>query len=165
MEQFSVNEIISRHGKQRENLMPILQEIVSCQQFLTDQDMVHVANCLQISAAEVYGTASFYSFLPVQKRGKYVIRLCKSIIAKMKGSDEVLNAISEQLGIKPGETTNDGIFSLELVNDIGWSDQEPAMMINDKVYTCLNPEKVSKIISEYLESSHNTITGYNYINN
>jgi NADH:ubiquinone oxidoreductase subunit E len=165
MEQFSVNEIISRHGKQRENLMPILQEIVSCQQFLTDRDMVHVANCLQISAAEVYGTASFYSFLPVQKRGKYVIRLCKSIIAKMKGSDEVLNAISEQLGIKPGETTNDGIFSLELVNDIGWSDQEPAMMINDKVYTCLSPEKVSKIISVYLESSHNTITEYNYINN
>lgn len=165
MEQFSVNEIISRHGKERESLMPILQEIVSCQQFLTDQDMVHVANCLQISVAEVYGTASFYSFLPTQKRGKYVIRLCKSIIAKMKGSDEVLNAISEQLGIKPGETTNDGMFSLELVNDIGWSDQEPAMMVNDKVYTRINPEKVSRIISEYLESSQNTITGFNYINN
>ncbi len=165
MEQIIIKEIIGKHGRSKDNLLPILQEIVQQQNYLTEQDMIKVANELEISAAEVYGTASFYTFLPTQKRGRYVIKLCKSIIAKMKGFDEVLVAITEQLGIQAGETTFDGRFSLELVNDIGWSDQEPSMLINDKAYTNLTPTKVSAIISDYLRAEGNKPFVKPYLNN
>ncbi|MCK9449070.1 MAG: NAD(P)H-dependent oxidoreductase subunit E [Bacteroidales bacterium] len=153
MEKTVLEEIIYRQGAQRDRLLPILQDVVEQQNFLTEGDMLHIANLLQMSAAEVYGTASFYSFLPLNRKGKYMIRLCKSIIAKMKGSDQVLAAITDQLGIKPGETTADGVFSLELVNDIGWSDREPAMLINDKVFTDLDPVKVTHILTNYLKQA------------
>ncbi|MDA3943552.1 MAG: NAD(P)H-dependent oxidoreductase subunit E [Bacteroidetes bacterium] len=161
MEEFALTKIVNHHGTEREKLMPILQEIVEKQHYLSDDDMVKVANALQLSAAEVYGTASFYSFLPTQKRGIYVIRICKSIIARMKGSQEVLQAISDQLNLKPGETTADELFSLEEVNDIGWSDHEPAMLINDKVYTDLTPEKATRIISKYLEQASQSKLSFN----
>lgn len=165
MEPFILHELISRHGTDREKLMPILQEIAEVQHYLTETDMIQVANALSLSAAEVYGTASFYSFLPIHSKGRYAIRLCKSIIAKMKGSEAIQQAITQQLGIKPGETTRDGMFSLELVNDIGWSDQEPSMLINEKAYTLLTPEKVRQVINKLLQQAQIGTLQANYTQN
>jgi NADH:ubiquinone oxidoreductase subunit E len=74
-----VKELSDKHGRERESLMPILQDIVQKHNYLTDEAMVEVAKELDISAAEVYGTASFYTFLDTKARGKYVIRICKTI--------------------------------------------------------------------------------------
>ncbi len=144
-----VKTFADKYGRKRESLMPIMQAIVEKQNYLSEEAMNEIASQLDISSAQVFGTASFYSFLDTEPRGKYVIRVCKSIIAEMKGKKEIIKTLENNLKIKVGQTTPDNMFSLLETNDIGWSDQEPSMLINDTPYTNLTPEKVNSIINEY----------------
>jgi NADH-quinone oxidoreductase subunit E len=146
-----VKELSDKHGRVRESLMPILQEIVQKHNYLTDEAMVEVARELDISAAEVYGTASFYTFLDTQIKGKFVIRVCKTITCSMKGKSDIIQTLEEMLKIKVGETTPDNQFSLVETNCIGWCHKAPAILINDMPYTELNSEKVSEIIKDYMQ--------------
>ncbi len=145
-----VKELSDKHGRARESLMPILQAIVQKHNYLTDEAMVEVARELDISAAEVYGTASFYTFLDTQVKGKYVIRVCKTITCSMKGKSDIIHTLEEILKIKVGETTTDKQFSLIETNCIGWCHKAPAILINELPYTELTPEKVSEIIKDYM---------------
>lgn len=146
-----VKELTDKYGRARESLMPILQGVVEQHNYLTDEAMVEIARELDISAAEVYGTASFYTFLDTQPRGKYVIRVCKTITCSMKGKGEIIQTLEDMLKIKVGETTSDKQFSLLETNCIGWCHKGPAMLINEIPYTELTPEKVVEIIKEYME--------------
>jgi len=145
-----VKELSDKHGRERSSLMPILQGIVEKHNYLTDEAMVEVAKELDISAAEVYGTASFYTFLDTSVRGKYVIRVCKTITCSMKGKNDILHTLEDMLKIKVGETTSDKQFSLIETNCIGWCHKAPAILINDMPYTELSPEKVVEIIKDYM---------------
>ena len=145
-----VKELANKHGRARESLIPILQDLVVQNRFLSRQDMVDVARELDISAADVYGTATFYTFLDTEVRGKYIIRICKTISCAMKGKNNILGTIEDMLKIKLGETSPDRKFSLLETNCIGWCHKAPAMLINDTPYTELSPEKVSEILSEYI---------------
>ncbi len=145
-----VKELSDKHGRRRDSLMPILQGIVERYNYLTDEAMVEVAKELDISAAEVYGTASFYTFLDTREMGKYVIRVCKTITCSMKGKNDILHVIEDMLKIKVGETTSDKMFSLIETNCIGWCHKAPAILINEIPYTELTPEKVSEIIKGYI---------------
>jgi NADH:ubiquinone oxidoreductase subunit E len=113
--------------------------------------MVEVAKELDISAAEVYGTASFYTFLDTSVRGKYVIRVCKTITCSMKGKIDIIQTIEDMLKIKVGETTSDKMFSLIETNCIGWCHKAPAILINEIPYTDLTPEKVVALIKDYMQ--------------
>jgi NADH-quinone oxidoreductase subunit E len=146
-----VKELSNKHGRARESLMPILQGIVERYNYLTDEAMVEVAKELDISAAEVYGTASFYTFLDTQVRGKYVIRICKTITCSMKGKSEIIQILEDMLKIRVGETTSDRQFSLIETNCIGWCHKAPAILINEIPYTELTPEKVVEIIKGYMQ--------------
>ena len=146
-----VRELANKHGRSRESLMPILQDLVVHNRFLSKQDMIDVARELDISAADVFGTATFYSFLDTEVRGKYVIRICKTISCAMKGKNEILGTIEEILKVKMGETTPDRKFSLLEANCIGWCHKAPAMLINDTPYTELTPMKVTEILREYIK--------------
>lgn len=147
-----VQSLVRKYGARRENILPILQDIVEKNHYLTEKSMRELAKALDISAAEVYGTASFYSFLDTQPRGENVIRICKTITCYMKGKDDIIKAIEERLNIKLGETTSDGKFSFLAANCIGWCHEGPAMLINNKVYTKLTPKKVVQIINEYYDN-------------
>ncbi|HCC70234.1 MAG TPA: NADH-quinone oxidoreductase subunit NuoE [Bacteroidales bacterium] len=146
-----VKDLVKKYGRRRDSLMPILQGIVEKHNFLTDDAMVEVATELDISAAEVYGTASFYSFLDTEPRGKYVIRVCKTITCSMKGKHEIIEALEDMLKIKVGETTSNGMFTLLETNCMGWCHKAPAMLINDTPYTELTRGKIIKVIKEYME--------------
>ncbi len=146
----TIKTLVKKHGKKRESLLPVLQGIIKQENFLSEYAMVLVATELDISAAEVYGTASFYSFMNHKKGGKYIIRICKTITCSMKGKIQVLQAIEDMLKIKVGDTTPDGLFTLLETNCLGWCHKAPAMLINDEVYTSLTPERVREILSEYL---------------
>lgn len=146
-----IKELSDKHGRARESLMPILQAIVQKHNYLTDEAMVEVARELDISAAEVYGTASFYTFLDTQVKGKYVIRVCKTITCSMKGKSDIIQTLEDILKIKVGETTADQQFSLVETNCIGWCHKAPAILINEMPYTELTPEKVSEIIKDYMK--------------
>ena len=146
-----VRELTDKHGRTRQSLIPILQDIVARHNYLTDEVMVEVARELDISAAEVYGTASFYTFLDTKVRGKYVIRVCKTITCSMKGKGEIIQTIEDMLKIRVGETTSDKMFSLIETNCIGWCHKAPAILINEMPYTELTTEKVVEIIKGYMK--------------
>jgi len=146
-----VKELSDKHGRERESLMPILQDIVQKHNYLTDEAMVEVARELDISAADVYGTASFYTFLDTQVKGKYVIRVCKTITCSMKGKSDIIHTLEDMLKIKVGETTPDKQFSLIETNCIGWCHKAPAILINEMPYTELTSEKVTEIIKDYMQ--------------
>jgi NADH-quinone oxidoreductase subunit E len=146
-----VKDLSDKHGRRRDSLMPILQGIVEKHSYLTDEAMVAVASELDISAAEVYGTASFYTFLDTSVKGKYVIRVCKTITCSMKGKNDIVHTIEDMLKIKVGETTQDKMFSLIETNCIGWCHKAPAILINEIPYTELSTEKVVEIIKSYMQ--------------
>jgi len=144
-----IQEKVERYGRKRKALLPILQGIVVEKNYVDNHDMVNIAKALDLSAADVYGTASFYSFIENEERGKFVIRVCKSITCEMKGKHKVLKALEEELRIKLGETTHNKKFSLLETNCIGLCDVGPAMLVNDEPYTHLTPEKIHDVISVY----------------
>jgi len=131
-------------------LLPILQGVVEKHNYITDDVMVEVAKELEISAAEVYGTASFYTFLDTEPRGKYVVRVCKTISCSMKGKNDIIETLEDMLKIKVGETTSNSKFSLLETSCMGWCHKAPAMLINETPYTELTREKIVKIIKEYM---------------
>lgn len=144
-----VKELVEKNGRCRNSLMPILQGIVQKEHYLSEDAMLSVAKELDLSAADVYGTASFYTFLDTVPRGKNVIRVCKTITCHMKGREEIIEAISNQLKIKVGETTHDKKFTLLTANCLGWCHKGPVMLINDEVYPEITPAKAIEIIEKY----------------
>lgn len=108
-----------------------------------------LAESLGIPLSKVYGVASFYSFLSTKPQGRNVIRICRNLPCLLKGSETVIEAISEEIDVKPGQTTADGRFSFEFTNCIGACDKSPAMLINDDVHGDLTPAKITQILSSY----------------
>jgi NADH-quinone oxidoreductase subunit E len=111
--------------------------------------IVRVAQTLGIPVGEVYGVATFYSFLTTKPVGRNVIRVCKSLPCYLKHSQMIIEAIEAEIGIKPGETTGDRRFSLELTNCIGACDKAPAMLVNNDVHGNLTPGKISRVLGSY----------------
>lgn len=141
-----ISEVTQQYGIERWALLPVLQAIVKEKNYLDDEDMVAVAKALDLSAAEVFGTASFYTFLDTEPRGKYVIRVCKTISCYMAGKDEIIHGLEKVLKIKVGETTVDRKFTLLTVNCLGWCHKGPVMLVNDEVYPELTPQKAVEIV-------------------
>ena len=144
-----VKELVEKHGKTRNSLMPVLQGIVHNEHFLSEEALLCVARELDLSAADVYGTASFYTFLDTVPRGKNIVRVCKTITCHMKGKDEIIKALGNALKIKVGETTNDKKFTLLTANCLGWCHKGPVMLVNDDIYPDLTTQKALEIIEEY----------------
>lgn len=156
-----VKDLADRHGRERRNLLPILQGVVEQEKYLSEFSMIEIARELNIPVTEVYGTATFYSFLECKKMGKYIIRICKTITCSMKGEKQILLAIEDMLKIKVGETTQDGKFTLLETNCLGFCHKAPAMLINNEVYTELTPEKIREILTGYLNDK---IIGGEHVN-
>lgn len=108
-----------------------------------------IATEMGLPISKVYGVVSFYSMFATHARGQYIIRMCKSAPCHVKGAKEVLKAMEEALGIKVGETTADGKFTLETCECLGICDVSPAIMVNDDVYGNLTPETVKTVLANY----------------
>jgi len=138
--------LAKKYEYKRSGLLPILQVIQEKYHHISDFAMQEIANLLNIHPVEVFGVVSFYSFLRTENTGNYVIRLCKTISCDMAGKKNVARQLENELGIRFGETTPDGHFTLEYVNCLGLCDQGPAMLVNDIAYTRVTPEMVHDII-------------------
>lgn len=144
-----IKRLVNIYGRERESLMPILQGVVEQERTLSEDSIKIVARELNLSAAQVYGMATFYSFLDTEPRGEFVIRVCKSLTCSMKGKNQINKSIQDTLKIKIGETTKDKKFTLLQTNCLGWCHKAPAVLINDEVYTELNEAKIIEIIDSY----------------
>ncbi|MFA4874378.1 MAG: NADH-quinone oxidoreductase subunit NuoE [bacterium] len=136
------------YGRSRSALIPMLQNVQSKHSRISEYAMQLIADILDIHPVEVYGVVSFYHFLNTDPKGRFIIRLCRSISCEMTGKDRVARQLINDLGIDFGQTTADGRFTLEWANCIGMCDQGPALMINDAVYTNVTPDKLHDVLDE-----------------
>ncbi len=143
-----IEELIKLYGSERSSLLQILQAVQRKHKYISDFAQQEIARLMNIHPVEVYSVISFYSFLHSKQQGKNILRLCRTISCDMKGKEDIKLTIERELGIKFGETTRDKKITLEYTNCLGMCDQGPALIINERVYTHLNPEKVLQIINE-----------------
>ena len=137
------------HVKDQDNLLVLLKETQNKFGYLSQQLLAELAQNLGLPISDVYGVATFYSFLSTKPLGRNVIRVCKSLPCYLKNSQPIVDCIAQEIGVEPGETTADGRFSFQLTNCIGACDKAPAMMINHDVYGDLTPEKIAEVLAGY----------------
>jgi len=142
-----VNQICQDCGNDRTRMMDIVSVVQNCFGCVSDEAIDLIAAQVKTHRAEVQGVVSFYSFLSETKKGAIIVRVCNDVVDKMKGYEEIAQAFSKELGIKIGETTEDGKITLEATPCIGMCDQAPAALINDVVVTDLTPDKVASVVA------------------
>lgn len=130
-------------------LMHVLQEAQGIYGYLPIEVQTIIAEGLGISLSEVYGVATFYSQFSLKPKGKHRISVCLGTACYVKGSDKILAEVEKQLGIKCGECTEDGLFSIDSCRCVGACGLAPVMMIDDEVYGRLKPESVKEILDKY----------------
>ena len=144
-----IKEIISRYRDERTPLMMILSDIQKEYGYIPLDVQELVSEETEIPVAEIYGVVTFYSFFSLNPKGKYVIGVCLGTACYVKGGQQIIDKFSELLGIKPGETTEDGLFTLSALRCIGACSIAPAVNINGKVYPKMTVDKVIKVVEEY----------------
>jgi NADH:ubiquinone oxidoreductase subunit E len=133
----------------REELLISLKRAQAEHRHLPREVMVEISQSLDIPLGEVFGVASFYSFLSTEPRGRNAIMICGSVPCYLKHSEMIAEAVADEIGIGVGETTADGRFSFASTNCIGACDRAPAMLINSEVQGDLTPRKISQILKSY----------------
>jgi len=141
--------IIEKYDSDKCNLIPLLHELQDELGYLSPEVMETVAERLGTTVSNVHGVATFYSLFYTSPHGKNVVRLCDSPPCHIEGSKNIRDAVTDALGVEPGETTEDGSFTFETVSCMGLCGVAPAIMVNDDVYGNLTPEMVSGILSKY----------------
>lgn len=130
----------------RENLIAILQDVQEAQGYLSRPAVASIARHLNLSAGKVYGVATFYNQFRFENTGKYHIMLCRGTACHVKGSAAVLEFLEDYLQIHPGETTEDGLFSLEVTACLGACGLAPVMSINGEIHACVNEDRIRSIL-------------------
>ncbi len=151
----TIAAIVEAHGKERENLLAILTDL----QARSEDNSLHrdeietLSRIMDLPAAEIISTASFYTMFSLTPRGQHIIRVCESPPCYIQGSTNVVEAIEARLAIRMGETTPDRLFTLEYTSCLGACGVAPVMMIDDEVYGNLTTEKVMEILDDLIEKA------------
>lgn len=132
----------------RSYLLEKLQGIQDKEGYISNENMQKVADEFDIHPVEVYSVVTFYSFLSTEKKGKNMIRVSDCMPCRMKGSAEIIEAFEKKLGIKCGETTPDGKFTLEKSSCMGMCDNAPAVMLNGKLAGPVKPGDIDELIKK-----------------
>jgi NADH:ubiquinone oxidoreductase subunit E len=145
-----VNKLLEKHSRSREALLDILHELQDAdpRRHVSDDALKAVAEYVNIPLSEVVGMATFYSMYSRSPRGRHIVRVCESPPCHLAGATNLLDVLMKHLGVKAGGTTADGAFTLETTSCLGLCAEAPAMMIDDRVYGGLTPEKVKGALAE-----------------
>ena len=153
-----IEEICDRYKDEKTPLMMILSDIQNEYGYIPLEVQEIVSAKTGISVAEIYGVVTFYSFFSLTPKGKYVIGCCLGTACYVKGAQQVIDKFSELLHIKPGETTEDGLFTLDALRCIGACGIAPAVSINGKVYPKMTVSQVNEVIASYLIAEKKEVT-------
>lgn len=144
-----IKEIIQEYKGVEGSLIQVLHLAQGVYGYLPEHVQQLVAGEMNIPLTEVYGVVTFYALFNTRPKGKNTIRICMGTACYVRGAKDVLKAFSQELGIKVGGTSEDSKFSLEVTRCIGACGLAPAIMVNDKVYQKVDPNKVNEILAEY----------------
>ena len=143
-----IKEICGRYKDEKTPLMMILSDIQNEYGYIPLEVQEIVSQETGISVAEIYGVVTFYSFFSLTPKGRFVIGCCLGTACYVKGAQQVIDKFSKELGIKPGETTEDGMFTLDALRCIGACGIAPAVSINGKVYPKMTVGQVREVIAQ-----------------
>jgi NADH:ubiquinone oxidoreductase subunit E len=144
-----IREICGRYAGEKTPLMAILSDIQKEYGYIPLDVQKIVSEETGLSVAEIYGVVTFYSYFSLEPKGKYVIGVCLGTACYVKGAQQIIDKFSEILGIAPGGTTSDGLFTIDALRCIGACGIAPAVTINGKVYPKLTVDQVAVIVDEY----------------
>ncbi|MFA4902546.1 MAG: NADH-quinone oxidoreductase subunit NuoF [Desulfobaccales bacterium] len=144
-----IDSIIDQYKDKPGNLMPVLQEVQEAVGYLSPSVQNRIATGLNVPGSDIFGTMSFYSMFTWEPKGKYVVRMCVSPPCHINGSENMLQALQEELGVQAGQTTADGLFTLELSACLGVCEVAPAMQINEIVHGPLTRDKIKQVLADY----------------
>lgn len=148
-----VQEIVAAFPSGRGSLIPILQEIQRRLGYISPEALRTLERLTGISATEAYGVATFYTQFRFTRPGRHKIQVCNGTACHVRGGAQVLEEIERRLGISVGQSTPDGLFSLERVACLGCCALSPVVAINGKVYAGMTPKKVPGILREYTDQT------------
>ncbi len=143
-----IEKIIARYPKKQAAILPVIHVIQREKGFVSENEEIWIADLLEINPVRVREVVTFYSMLSQKPLGKYHIQVCSNLTCSLRGAETLIDYLSEKLGIRPGETTEDGKFTLTTVECLGACEQAPSMMVNDDYYGHLDKEKIDKILDE-----------------
>jgi len=147
-----VQRIIEECGASKSALIPILQQVQEEYRYLPQEILAFVATALDLPPATVFGVATFYAQFSTEPKGKYIIKVCDGTACHVRGNKTIVDAIRNKVGLKPGEhTTRDMRYTFETVACLGACGLAPAVVINDKIFGHMTPDKVVAAIDS-LES-------------
>ncbi len=150
MTQDNIKTVLDKYpDATRDSLIPILQQVQEIDGYLSKEAVVEIGKHLKLPASKIYGVATFYNQFRFQPVGKYHIMVCRGTACHVKGSAAVLAALEQELKIKSGQTTRDGLFSLEVVACIGACGLAPVICVNSEFHAKLDPGDVKGILADY----------------
>lgn len=144
--------IVDKYKGTEGALIPVLHEVQEYFGYLPIEVQEIISDSLKVPLAEIYGVVSFYTQFTVQPKGKYAVNVCLGTACYVKGSAKILEKFEETLGIKAGETTADGMFSIDACRCVGACGLAPVSMINGEVYGKLVQDDVKTICEKYMEN-------------
>ena len=145
-----IDAILERYpGAKRDSLIPLLQEVQQQHGYLSREAVVRIGQHLRLPSSKIYGVATFYNQFRFQPQGKFHIQVCRGTACHVKGSSALLDAVKRELKIEPGQTSRDGMFSLEVVACIGACGLAPVICINGEFHASVTTQKISKILENY----------------
>ena len=144
----TIKEIIENRKSMKTPLMMILSDIQNKFGYIDVEVQQIVADALNIPVSEVYGVVTFYSYFSLKPKGKYVIGICFGTACYVKGAQSLIEAFSNRLGIKEGQTTDDGMFTIDVLRCIGACGLAPVISVNGKIYPHVTIKDVDKIIED-----------------
>lgn len=145
-----IDEILSKHeGAQRDSLIPILQEIQEHEGYLSEEAIVKTGSHLRIPTSKIYGVATFYNQFRFEPMGRFHIQVCRGTACHVLGSATVLEELEKHLKIKAGQSTRDGLFSIEVVACIGACGLAPVICVNGEFHAKVTSESIKTIIDTY----------------
>jgi len=151
-----VDDIIGRYRGTKGALIPVLQSAQNFLGYLPKELLVHISEKLDIPYSEIAGVVTFYSFFTTSARGKHTVRVCLGTACYVRGGKEVLDAISKELKIDVGQTTEDRLFSLEIGRCFGACGLAPVVMIDDTVHQRVKPSRIKELLAPYREDNNET---------
>ena len=141
-----LDDILSQYGGGSDDLIPILQEAQGRFGYLSEGVMAGIANFLRLPESNVFGVATFYAQFKLTPIGKRIVKVCRGTACYVRGGTRILNEVEKQLGIKPGETTDDLEYSLETIACFGSCALAPVIVIDKTVYGRMATKKVTEIL-------------------
>ncbi len=148
-----IDQVIERCEKAKSSLIPILQDIQHEYNWLPPEVLKHVAERLDVPLIGVYGAATFYRSFSLKPRGKHIGTVCVGTACHVRGGQRIVDAISREFGIEPGETTEDLNFTLETVNCLGCCAIGPILVLDGEYYGEMTTRKVSSLLEKYRTGS------------